>query len=212
MRAPVHTPADATARLAALAGRRRGALVAGAAMLPLGLTGALRPAAAAVGLAAAVVLWAAASVTRQMLLEQWLLRDDLAAVADVARARAELVAPKRRRELARSLRRIAGERGVSRHEVAPLLLDRVARVRGELLAVADEIERVPALDPRTMADIARLVHDGARSPLLNGAVPEPELALSLRHIRYRLETATTPTATTATTAATGREDNLRPAA
>jgi hypothetical protein len=206
MRAPVHTSADATARLAALAARRRGALVAGAAMLALALAGALRPAAGAVGLAAAIVLWSAAWVTRQMLLEEWLLRDDLAAVPEVARARAELVAPKRRREVARSLRRIAGQRGVSRHEVAPLLLDRVAPVRGELLAVADEVERLPALDPRTMADIARLVHDGARSPLLNGDVPEPELALALRRIRYRLETAT------AVTAATGREDELRPAA
>jgi hypothetical protein len=132
-----------------------------------------------------------------------MLRDDLAAVPEIARSRADLLAEKRRREVAQSLRRIAGERGVSRHEVAPLILDRVGPVRGELLAVADEIERVPVLDPRTMADIAGLVHDGARSPLLNRAVPEPELALALRRIRYRLETAA---------AATSREDELRPAA
>jgi hypothetical protein len=202
MRAPVHTSADAAARLAALSARRRGAFAAGAAMLPLAVLGLLMPAAAAVGAVAAVVIWSGGWVTRQMLVEEWLLRDDLAEVPDVARARAQLVAPRHRHEVARSLRRIAGQRGVSRHEVVPLLLDRVGPVRGELLAVAEEVERRPALDPRTMAEISGLVHDGARSPLLNGAVPESELTLALRRIRYRLETAAAP----------GGEDDLRPVA
>jgi|1186.fasta_scaffold90537_2 hypothetical protein len=204
MRAPVHTPSDATDRLAALAARRRGAVLAGAAMLPLALTGALVPAAAMAGIAVAVVLWAGAWVARQVLVEEWLLRDDLAGVPDVARARADLVAPGRRREVASSLRRIAGQGRVSRHDVAPVLIGRVGPVRGELLAVADEIERMAELDPRTMAEIAGLVHDGARSPLLNGNVPETELEQMLRRIRYRLATAAT--------AAAGGEDDLRPAA
>jgi hypothetical protein len=41
------------------------------------------------------------------------------------------------------------------------------------------------------AEIAGLVHDGARSPLLNRAVPETELEMALRRIRYRLATAAT---------------------
>jgi hypothetical protein len=189
MRAPVLTRIDATRRLAALAASRRGAIVAGAAMLPLVLAGALVPPAAAIGAVAAIVLWSGARVARQVLLEECVLRDELAEIPEVARARAQLVAPERRREIAGSLRRIAGQGRASRHDVAPLLVDRVGPVRGELLAVAEEIERVPVLDPRTMAELAGLVHDGARSPLLNGAVPETELDVALRRIRYRLATA-----------------------
>jgi hypothetical protein len=189
MRAPVHNRTDATRRLVALAARRRGALVAGVAMLPLALAGVLVPPAAAVGVVAAIVLWSGAWVARQVLLEECVLRDDLAEIPEVARARAQLVAPERRREIARSLRRIAGQARASRHDVAPLLVDRVGPVRRELLAVAEEIERAPVLDPRTMAELAGLVHDGARSPLLNCAVPESELEVLLRRIRYRLATA-----------------------
>jgi hypothetical protein len=50
-----------------------------------------------------------------------------------------------------------------------------------------------------MAEITGLISDGARSPLLNSAVPEPELAMVLRRIRFRL-------------AAMLRDDELRPAA
>jgi len=189
MRPPVPTRTDAARRLAALAARRRGALLAGAAMVPLALAGALVPPAAAVGAVTSIVIWSGAWVARQVLLEECVLRDDLAEIPEVARARAQLVAPERRREVARALRRIAGQARVSRHDVAPLLVDRVGPVRGELLAVAEEIERAPALDPRTMAELAGLIHDGARSPLLNGAVPETELDVVLRRIRYRLATA-----------------------
>jgi hypothetical protein len=188
MRADVHTRADATGRLAALAARGRGALVAGAAMLPLEAAGVLAPVGAAAGVAVAIMLWASARVTRQILVEEWLLREDLADVPEVAHARDRMVAPAHRREVAGSLRRIAGQARVSRHDVVPLLVDRVAPVRAELLEVAEAIERAPALDPRTMAEISGLVHDGARSPLLNGAVPESELEVLLRRIRYRLAT------------------------
>jgi hypothetical protein len=186
MRAPAQTPADATARLAALAARRAGAIAAAAAMPALGVAGVLDAAAAAVATAAGLVLWAAAWVVGQTLVEEWALRDELAEVPAIARYRARLVAPERRREVAGSLRRIAGQRRTSRHDVVPVLVDRVRPIRGELLAVAEEIERMPALDPRTMAEIAGLVHDGARSPLLNGAVPETELEMALRRIRFRL--------------------------
>jgi hypothetical protein len=200
MRAPVHTRTDATGRLAALAARRRGALVAGAAIVPLVLAGVLVPPAAGVGAVAVIVIWSGTWVARRVLLEECALRDDLADIPEVARARAQLVAPERRREIARSLRGIAGQARASRHDVAPLIIDRVGPVRRELLAVAEEIERVPVLDPRTMAELAGLVHDGARSPLLNGAVPETELDVALRRIRYRLATAS------------GGGDELRPAA
>ena len=140
-------------------------------------------------MAVAVVLGSGAQLTRQVLLEHWTLRDDLVEVPDIARARRRLVTDARRRELVASLREIVARRRVSRHDVAPILIDRVAAVRADMRAVADELERATVLDPRTMAEITHLITDGARSPLLNAAVPERELAVALRRIRFRLETA-----------------------
>jgi hypothetical protein len=198
MRAHTDIPDVATRRLARLADWRRAALGAGAAMAALALGGLLLPGAAAIAAGAAAVLWSGASVARHVLLDELVLREDLAEIPEVARARRRLVDPKRRREAAAALRSIAGQRRVSRHDVAPIVVGRIAPVRGELLAVAAELERARMLDPRTMADIAVLITDGARSPLLNAAVPEPELDVLLRRIRFRL-------------AAVGPGDDLRPA-
>ena len=78
---------------------------------------------------------------------------------------------------------------MSRHEVAPLLLDRLDAVLAELVAVAADLEDGSALDARTIAEITRLITDGARSPLLNAAVPESELGVALRRIRFRIASA-----------------------
>jgi hypothetical protein len=190
MSSSVHSCEEATRRLQALAGWRWGAVAAAAAIGALSLAGDLRPFPAALGLAVAVVLGSGAQISRTVLLEQWTLRDDLAEVPDVARARRRLVTDERRRELAASLRDIAAKRRVSRHEVAPMPVERLGPVRADLLAVADDLEHARDPDPRTMAEITLLVTDGARSPLLNAAVPERELAVALRRIRFRLETAT----------------------
>jgi hypothetical protein len=192
--------ADAAQRLASLAAWQWGALAGGAAVLALTLDHVLLGTAGIVGAVAAAVLAGGARVARLALVEELAMRDDLAAIPEIARARERLVAPRHRREVAASLRRIAGEARTSRHDVAPLVVERlVAPVRRDLLALAEELERAPELDPRTMAEIAGLVHDGARSPLLNRAVPESELQVALRRIRFRLATRS-------------REDELRPAA
>jgi hypothetical protein len=73
-----------------------------------------------------------------------------------------------------------------------VLFERLGPVRDELLAVAAELEAAPELDVRTMAEIIRLLTDGAHSPLLNVTVPESELAVLLRRIRFRLVTARAP--------------------
>jgi hypothetical protein len=198
MRTAVDSADEAAQRLAALAAWRWGALAAGALIGGLSLGGAVGPAAGGFAVAVAVVLYFGAQVARQVLLDEWTLRDDLTVIPEVARARARLVAVDRRREIARSLRSIAVQRRVSRHDVAPLLVERLGPVRAELLAVAAELEEAPALDPRTMAAITGLITDGARSPLLNAAVPERELAIVLRRIRFRL-------------AAPPAGDDLRPA-
>jgi hypothetical protein len=188
MRPDAYTTADVTRRLAGLAAWRTGALAAGATTGALALGGLLAPVGAAVAAATAVVLWSGAWVAGRVLLDECVLRDDLTGIRQVARARRQLVCPKHRREVAGALRGIAGQRRVSRHDVVPVLVGRLGPVRGELLAVADELERASALDPRTMAAIADLVSDGARSPLLNAAVPESELDVVLRRIRFRLAT------------------------
>jgi hypothetical protein len=188
MRALPHSVHDARKRLATLAAWQRGPLGAAAAVAALALGGLLGPSATAVAAATAVVLCAGATVARHVLLDELALREDLADIPEVARARRRLVEPARRREIARALRAVAAQRRVSRHDVVPVVVARLGPVRGELLAVADELERARALDPRTMAEIAGLVTDGARSPLLNAAVPESELDVLLRRIRFRLAT------------------------
>jgi hypothetical protein len=203
--APMRPTADFTAdpahRLASFANWQWGAVAGGIAVAALALAGALVAEAGVVGAVAAAVLAAGARVARQALVEELAGRDDLAGIPEVARARRRLVAPRYRREVAASLRRIAVEARTSRHDVAPVVVERLAGpVRRDLLALAEELERAVVLDPRTMAEIAGLVHDGARSPLLNRAVPESELQVALRRIRFRL--ATPPVG----------EDELRPAA
>ena len=182
----IHSPADARRHLKSLAAWGWGALAAGLSAAALWAAGQLTDVAGGVAVATAVVLLAGAWVARQVVLDAWTLRDDLVGLPELAAARAHMVAEERRRKVARSLREIAAQRSVPRHAVDPLLVTRLAPVRGELLAMAEELEHAPSLDPRTMAEITTLITDGARSPLLNAAVPEPELAIMLRRIRFRL--------------------------
>jgi hypothetical protein len=185
----VHSLEEAARLLAARAAWRTGAIVAGLVVAMLAAAGTLEPAAAALGMVLAVTIAVTAHLARQMRLEAWAARDDLAALPELARTRRRLVADDHRHEVACSLRRIAAQRRVSRHDVAPLLVGRLAPVREDLLAVAEEVERAPVLHPATMVEITRLITDGVKSPLLNEAVPEGELALLLRRIRFQLDTA-----------------------
>jgi hypothetical protein len=185
----VESPEEAARLLAARAAWRAGALAAAAVVAALGAAGLLDAPAAALGVVVAVTLAVTAHLAREMRVEEWAARDDLAALPELARARRRLVADERRREVAGSLRRIAAQRRTSRHDVAPLLVGRLAPVRDDLLAVAEEVERAAALHPGTMVEITRLITDGAKSPLLNEAVPEGELPLLLRRIRFQLAAA-----------------------
>jgi hypothetical protein len=182
----VRSAADAHRHLQALAAWRWGAIAAGLVALAMTADGVIVPAAAGIGLVAAVLLGVGAEVARQVVVDEWTLREDLAEVPELARARRRMTTDAHRRALARSLREVALQRSVARHAITPMLLSRVAPVRGELLAMAEEVERSPRLDPRTIAEINGLITDAARSPLLNAAVPESELAILLRRIRFRL--------------------------
>src|SRR4051794_40900089 len=107
MRLPALTADAATRRLARLAVWRVAPLAAAAAIAALALAGVLVPPAAAVAAITAVVLSSGASIARQVLLDDLVLRDDLADIPEVARARRRLVDPERRRETAAALRTIA---------------------------------------------------------------------------------------------------------
>jgi hypothetical protein len=183
------SPEEAARRLARLAAWRAGALAAAVVAVALAAAGRLTPAPAALGVVVAAVIAGGAHVARALRLEEWAARDDLAALPELAAVRRHLVAADHRRDVAGALRTLASQRRTSRHDVAPLLVRRLAPVRADLLAVADEVERAAALDPRTMVELTRLMTDGVSSPLLNEAVPEGELALLLRRVRFQIATA-----------------------
>ena len=201
----VRTAAEAHRHLQSLAAWRWGAIASAVMSLGLAAAGLLVPAAAVTGVVAAVILGAGAELARTVVLDEWAVREDLGDVPELARARRRMVTDAQRRAMARSLREIAVQRSVPRSAVAPPLLSRIAPVRGELLAMAEELERAPRLDPRTMAELTGLITDGARSPLLNEAVPEPELAVLLRRIRFRMASGSAGSAGSA-------GDQLRPVA
>lgn len=185
----VDSPEQAAELLRARAAWRAGAVVAAAVAAVLGAAGVLGPPVATLGVILAATIGVTAHLARQMRVEEWAARDDLAGLPELARARRRLVAAEHRREVAGLLRSIAAPRRASRHDVAPLLVGRLAPVRDELLEVAEEIERAPALHPGTIVELTRLMTDGVRSPLLNEAVPEGELAVLLQRIRFQLATA-----------------------
>jgi hypothetical protein len=102
------------------------------------------------------------------------------------------VSPRKRRILTRWLRRTANH-AVDPHPVSRprelLLSDRVAAVRGELLEIAGMLERAkdPA-DPRSVAELHKLLSDGCESPLYNPEVHVSELQATLYEVRSGLAT------------------------
>lgn len=172
-------------RIALLRAWRRGGLASAVAMGALVGTGWLVPAAGLSGVALAALIAAAADLALRRFLLRCALDPDLARIGAVARYRQRRCSPRRRRQLATNLRETAVP---SRHALKSEFVawDRVDLVRAELLALADELEAAESLDPRTMLDLSRLLCDSGLSPLLNRSIPESELYVALRSIRYRL--------------------------
>jgi hypothetical protein len=92
---------------------------------------------------------------------------ELAALPDLARKRKRLQSARTRRALAAGLRRTAAaEQPPRRFDCCPVLPDRVAAVRTELLQLADQLEQTQQPDPACVALIRELLID-ATSPLYN---------------------------------------------
>ena len=85
--------------------------------------------------------------------------------------------------LARELRRLARTEPRGRRANPYVPYERVSIARAALLEIADDVESAGRALRR---DIHALVRDGVDSPLLNRAVPEGELDVVLRCVRFRL--------------------------
>jgi hypothetical protein len=100
--------------------------------------------------------------------------------------RRRVVSARHRRALAHGLRRTAASTQPStRFDVCPILLDRVAPLRPELLQIATALEQTHDPDPDSVALIHELLKDGC-SPLYNPNVPAADLRVALRRARAGL--------------------------
>jgi len=98
----------------------------------------------------------------------------------------------RRRSLARQLRRTAACSSLpSRLDrlTVPIRLDRVERVRVEMVSLASALERSEETSPVTIAIVDRLLHDGA-SPLYDERATESQLASALSAAQRSLTVST----------------------
>jgi hypothetical protein len=183
-------PVDRAARdrIALLSAWRRGGAVAVVAIVVLTAFGPLSPGAGLFAIAVALLLAATAHLSLRLFLARCVFEPNLARIAAVARFRRRQCSPRRRRQHAAHLRHTAHP---SRHALNSDLVawDRVRLVQAQLLALADELEAAETVDPRTMVDLDRLLCDSCLSPLLNRAIPEPELFVTVRSIRYRVSSA-----------------------
>jgi hypothetical protein len=97
-----------------------------------------------------------------------------------------LVSARHRRALAHGLRRTAAStQPPTRFDVCPILLDRVAPLRPELLQIATALEQTHDPDPASVALIHELLKDGC-SPLYNPSVPAGDLRAALTRARAGL--------------------------
>jgi hypothetical protein len=102
------------------------------------------------------------------------------------RKRRRLVSARHRRALAHGLRRTAAStQPPTRFDICPILLDRVAPLRPELLQIATALEQTHDPDPTSVALIHELLRDGC-SPLYNPSVPAADLRAALRRARAGL--------------------------
>jgi hypothetical protein len=149
------------------AGSAATAVVSGG-LLPLAIawhrTYAIAVAAALIG---AMTLALCCHVARERRLSTLAIFPELAALPDLARKRKRLQSARTRRALAAGLRRTAAPgQPPCRFDCCPVLPDRVAAVRTELLQLATQLEQTQQPDPACVALIRELLTD-ATSPLYN---------------------------------------------
>jgi hypothetical protein len=186
VRFPSRTAPDrdtAERHLALLTNWRTGALataVATAGLLPFAIAWQDSDAvaiAAAIIIAAILVL--GIHVARRRRLATIALSPELAGLAELAAERRRLQSARTRHALAAGLRRAADPiQPPRRFDPCPVLTDRVAVLRDELLALANALEQTQAPDPASVALLRELLTNGT-SPLYNPNLPAADLHATL---------------------------------
>ncbi len=131
----------------------------------------------------AVILALSCHLARERRLSTLALFPDFARLPDLAGKRRRLQSTRNRRALADGLRRTAApNQPPRRFDCCPVLPDRVAAVRHELLEIADALEQIIDPDPTSVALIHELIANGC-SPLYNANVPPENLHATLTRAR-----------------------------
>jgi hypothetical protein len=134
----------------------------------------------------AATLALACHAARERRLTALAIYPELARLPDLAGKRRRLVSTRARRALADGLRRTAAPtQPPRRFDCCPVLGNRVAAVRPELLALAAALEQTAEPDPSSIALIHELLTNGC-SPLYNPNVPFPELEATIHRARSGL--------------------------
>ena len=136
---------------------------------------------------------------------------DLARLPELAGSRRRLVSARNRRRMADGLRRTAAaEQPPRRFDCCPVLADRVAAVRYELLLLADALAHNPNPDPTSVALIRELLTSGC-SPLYNANAPVADLHATLARAIAQLAPGATSRHSPSQSALTNRRgDNTHP--
>jgi hypothetical protein len=136
----------------------------------------------ATALIVAVTLAVGCHVARERHLTTFAIFPEFARLPELAGKRSRLVSARNRRALAGGLRRAASpSQPPRRFDCCPVLRDRIAGVRPELLKIADDLEHSNDPDPASVALIHELLTNGC-SPLYNRHVPVDTLHATLTRV------------------------------
>ena len=145
-----------------------------------------------IAIAASIILAAlvaiSAHIARRRRLATMALSPELVQLPDLESERKRLQSVRSRRALAAGVRRTADPIQPSRRlDPCPVLVDRVAAVRAQLLELANDLEQTQTPDPACVALLHELLTLGS-SPLYNPNVPADDLDTTLARARAGLIT------------------------
>jgi hypothetical protein len=116
-------------------------------------------------------------------LARFALTPELIQLPDLESERKRLQSMRTRRALAAGLRRTADPIQPSRRlDPCPILVDRVAMVRAQLLELANDLEEAQTPDPASVALLRELLTNGT-GPLYNPNLPADDLHTTLVRAR-----------------------------